>query len=105
MTETQLKDKVMAFLKTVPRSSWRKIHQTPMSKAGTADIIGCYKGRYVAIELKRPGKYKNLYQGMSKPQIAFMNEIDDAFGYYLVADSLQDVQDFIAGFKYLDPKI
>lgn len=35
---------------------WVKLHGGPMQRAGLPDIVGCYKGRFVAFEVKVPGK-------------------------------------------------
>ena len=32
---------------------WIKVHGSPFQIAGIPDIIGCYKGRFIAIEAKR----------------------------------------------------
>lgn len=32
---------------------WFKVHGSPMQIAGIPDIIGCYRGRFVAFECKR----------------------------------------------------
>jgi hypothetical protein len=52
--ETLFKEKVQADLKTIPQSWWLKTQQ--ISTVGIPDIIGCVKGKFVAIELKRDGK-------------------------------------------------
>lgn len=33
-----------------------KVHGSAAQKAGTPDLLGCVRGRFVAIELKQPGK-------------------------------------------------
>ena len=35
-----------------------KIHGGPNMEAGTPDLIGCYKGRCFALEVKRDAKHK-----------------------------------------------
>lgn len=35
---------------------WVKIHGGPFQQAGIPDIIGCWDGKFVAIELKIPGE-------------------------------------------------
>lgn len=50
MLEVQFKTKVLKHLKTLPDSFFIKISDKFI--AGIPDIIGCYKGRFVAIELK-----------------------------------------------------
>jgi penicillin-binding protein-related factor A (putative recombinase) len=32
---------------------WFKVHGSPMQLAGIPDIIGCYRGRFIAFEAKR----------------------------------------------------
>lgn len=55
------------------------------AKAGTADIIGCYNGRYFAIEAK-VGKNKP-----SAAQAAFLETVRQAGGIAFAAWSLDDV--------------
>ena len=54
MTEATIKRQIMRFLKSLPESDWEV--SPPGSVAGKPDITGCLKGRYVAIEVKRPGE-------------------------------------------------
>jgi hypothetical protein len=35
---------------------WVKIHGGPFQIRGVPDILGCYKGKFVAFEVKVPGK-------------------------------------------------
>jgi len=51
------------------------------------DVIGCYKGRFVAIELKRPGKYSNPREGLTASQWNVLNQIRANDGVVIVADS------------------
>jgi len=39
---------------------WYKIHGGPYQEAGIPDIIGCYKGYFIAFEVKRPNKRSNV---------------------------------------------
>lgn len=57
---------------------------------GSADIIGCYKGRFIAIEVKS-AKGKT-----SEEQDKFIAEINRCGGYAIVARSLDDAQALIA---------
>jgi hypothetical protein len=59
-----------------------------MGVVGIPDIVGCYKGRFFAIETKAPGKKKNL----SKNQSLRIQEIVDAQGVVIVADGVDDVR-------------
>ena len=59
------------------------------AKAGVSDIIACIKGRFVAIEVKRPG------QKPSALQVNFINAINSIGGLAFWADSLDEVKDII----------
>jgi hypothetical protein len=60
--------------------------QGPMSQPkGVSDILGCYEGKLLAIEVKVPGKHP------SREQIAFIHAVQDAGGIAFVAYSPEDV--------------
>lgn len=57
----------------------------PPQQLGVSDILACYKGRFVAIEVKSEG---------SKPtdhQLAFLKRIEEAGGIALWTDNIDDV--------------
>ena len=57
----------------------------PMGYPGVADIIGCYKGKMIAIELKSP-------KGKATPeQERFIQNVKDAGGIAFVAKTLDEV--------------
>jgi len=62
-----------------------KIWQGMMSAKGISDIIGCYKGRYFAIEVKRPGGKPTSFQEK------FLENVKRAGGIAIVARSVDDV--------------
>ena len=39
---------------------WSKIHGGPMQTTGLPDIVGCYRGRFVGFEVKRPSTRNNV---------------------------------------------
>jgi len=56
MLESQIKKQIKAaLLQKYPVAVWYKIHGGPQQERGIPDIIGCYHGRFVAMEIKRPG--------------------------------------------------
>ena len=61
-----------------------KIHGSAMQRAGLPDIIACVKGRYVGIEVKRPGN------GPTPLQKLRLQNIRDAGGIAGVAACLED---------------
>ena len=68
-----------------------KHHGGPYATAGVPDIIGCYKGEFIAIEVKQPGKDPTGLQEYT------LNLIRKAGGRSLVAHSVLDVQRFLQG--------
>ena len=57
----------------------------PIGLKGKADIIGVYKGRFLAIEVKRPSGV------LSADQVSFLQNIRENGGIAFVAKSLDDV--------------
>lgn len=57
------------------------------AKAGVPDILACIKGRFVAIEVKKPGNRP------SSLQENFINAVNQIGGFAFWADNLQDVKD------------
>jgi hypothetical protein len=57
----------------------------PLGEPGISDIIGCYKGRMIAIELKAP---KGV---LSLAQEEFIRRINDAGGLAFCARSIDEV--------------
>lgn len=62
-----------------------KVHQGLGSTPGVADILGCYKGRLLAIEVKA-GKGR-----LSEAQAKFLNRVRDEGGIAIVAYSVEAV--------------
>jgi len=58
------------------------------SKKGVPDIIGCYKGHFIAIEVKTPTTMNNV----SPLQQYNLREINDRGGYAIVAWEVKDVE-------------
>ena len=70
----------------------RERFRLPSSKfriKGIADIIGIYKGRFLAIEVKTPKRRKNL----SVDQANFLDRIRREGGIAFVATSIEEVRD------------
>jgi penicillin-binding protein-related factor A (putative recombinase) len=58
---------------------------------GTSDIIGVYKGRFFAIEVKRPKTDYNTKTYPSKDQKIFIQRVIDNGGVSGIARSIDDV--------------
>lgn len=92
--EGLVKFKIKEYLKGLAPSLW---FFCPMMNgygmSGVPDIVGLYKGRFFAIEVKRPG-------GKPKPwQNLVMNAITLAGGLVIVAECLENVMVAFEPFK------
>jgi hypothetical protein len=58
----------------------------PGPTKGVSDILAIYKGRFIAIEVKRPG------QKPTPQQEAFLEAVNEAGGLAFVATSIEDVE-------------
>ena len=54
MKESALTNAIMKRLRA-HGGFWIKIHGGASQVSGIPDIIGCYRGRFIAMEVKRPG--------------------------------------------------
>ena len=60
-------------------------------KKGVADILGIYRGRFFAIEVKKP-KDLTPKGRLSENQKIFLKEVQDNGGIAIVAHSIEDVE-------------
>lgn len=61
------------------------------AKAGVSDILACVKGRFVAIEVKKPGKKPTALQNI------FIEAINQIGGIAFWTDNLDDVKEKLKG--------
>jgi len=57
----------------------------PMGEPGVSDIIGCFNGRFLAVEIKAPNGR------VSEHQQAFIDRVNAAGGLGFIARSVDDV--------------
>lgn len=72
------------------RGGWCvKIHGGPYQDAGTPDILACYKGRFVAVEVKTA-------RGVARPeQKVTQRAVTGSGGYALITHLIGDVADVL----------
>lgn len=73
-----------------------KIHAGPNQSIGLSDIVGCYLGTFFAIEMKLPGKERNLTERQQQK----LEKVKKAGGHASVQTSkagcigvLQEIED------------
>ena len=64
---------------------------------GSADLVGCYKGRFVAIEVKRPAAPGSRQGEQTPEQKAWQRAVEQAGGLYALARSVDDAVRLVVG--------
>jgi hypothetical protein len=70
--------------------------QTGFGKRTVDDLI-CFRGRFIAAEAKRPGKYKDPWNGCTGIQRAVLNEVGRAGGVPFAYDDLETAKRIVLG--------
>jgi len=86
--ESNVQSKILKYLKSIDCYTVKVVSAT---KAGIPDIIVCYKGIFIGVEVKTPETKNNV----SELQKYNLELIKDSGGYSLVAWDLEMVKDFI----------
>ena len=87
MTEQQIQSNIIKYLEKDLGCYVVKIIKA--SKSGVPDLICCFKGDFIGIEVKRPSTINNA----SELQRVNLELINNAGGIGFVACSVQDVKD------------
>lgn len=88
MREKNIENKIKSYLKS-KGAYYFKHHGNQFSQVGVPDIIACYKGRFIGIEVKnKTGKTSPL-------QDVNLKMINDAGGIGIVARCVEDVSKVI----------
>lgn len=86
--EAKIGRAIRAYLESVGAFTF-KVHGSPQMMAGLPDIICCYKGYFIGIEVKQPG------QKPSQRQEFVMSLIQRSGGVAIVATGVERVQEVI----------
>lgn len=89
--EGKVKKAIKDYLRSIGAWFYMPV-QNGMGVVGIPDILACYRGFMVAIEVKAPGKCANTTANQ-KMRIA---EINRAGGMAFVADSVETVKQYLA---------
>lgn len=88
MREKIIENKIKTYLKS-KGAYYFKHHGGQFSQVGVPDIIACYKGRFIAIEVKNETGKTSPLQDIN------LKMINDAGGIAIVARSVEEVKDII----------
>jgi hypothetical protein len=89
--EAKVKASIKMYLRSLPKCFFFFPAAHGYGVNGIPDVIGCYQGVFFAVEVKAPGKLKNV-TALQHMQIAAIN---DAQGWAIAADSVQAVEELI----------
>lgn len=70
---------------------WYVTHADKYGTTGLPDIIGCYQGRFVGLEVKLPGKEHTLTSRQSRR----LKQINDAGGKAAMVTTIDQALDFV----------
>ncbi len=90
-SEAQLTKQILDYLKYVPDSTFKKI-RGGLGMRGILDIIGCWQGRYIELEIKtrrgklKPHQLQRILEirkaGGVAGMIQSLEELEEIFGYH-----------------------
>ena len=89
MLEKDITTAIMRYLKTVPGCFAFKEHGGMYGTAGLPDVICCYRGRFVAFEVKTTSGR------LSKLQEIMITKIEDAKGQAFKVTSVNAVKEIL----------
>lgn len=90
MKESDIHRKILKYLNSLPSSCFDI--SPPNSNTAKPDITGVINGRYVAIEVKKPGK------NLRRAQAYKLDKLRKAGAITLVAHSVDDVKEYLPRF-------
>jgi len=89
--ESQLVSAIKKALAKEFGGRWIKIHGGPYQEKGVSDILGCLQGIFIAIEVKMPGKEKNVTDLQQK----FLDQIKENGGVCFVSTDVEETINII----------
>jgi len=88
--EGKVKKKIKEYLASIGAWYYMPV-SNGMGRAGCPDILVCYKGHFMAFEVKAPGKIKNTTANQDR-EIASINQAE---GIAIVVDDVKQVMEVI----------
>ena len=88
--ETLRRTRIIGRLRSERRGFWTVIHGGAYQARGIPDIVGCYQGRYVGLEVKEPDEQADPLQAHRIEQIIRAGGIAGVITSYEEAEALLD---------------
>ena len=93
MLEKDITNKILRHLRTREKCYCFKEHGGCYGSSGIPDIICCYRGKFIAFEVKTPKGKTTVLQDIN------IRRINDAGGIAVVVRSLDDVRKVLKGME------
>lgn len=92
--EGKVKDACKKYLKSIGAWFFMPV-SNGMGQVGIPDIICCYKGMFIAVETKAPGKRNQTTANQDR----VIEAIKGADGWAIVVDNVNQLEEFITSIK------
>lgn len=92
--EGKVKDACKKYLKSIGAWFFMPV-SNGMGQVGIPDIICCYKGMFIAVETKAPGKRNQTTANQDR----VIEAIKGADGWAIVVDNVDQLEEFITSIK------
>jgi hypothetical protein len=99
-TETQIKKEISAYLDSLGEKCWHvAYHNIGYGRKGVPDRLVCYRGRFLALEVKRPPEERKKNPEAEKWQAREIAAINVADGVARVVWSVKQVVALISALE------
>lgn len=93
MAESDLQKAIAKRLNSYCGCFFVRIHGGPYQRIGLPDVVGLYRGTFIGIEVKLPGKERNL----TAIQQLMLKHITDAGGIGEMVTSVEQAEEVVFG--------
>lgn len=98
--ENKVKKAIKSYLDSLaPVAFYYSSPTASFNMPGVADIICCYRGRFISIEVKSPEAYEKINHGLTPTQDQFMSKVFDAWGVSLCVCDVEQVKNAFKSIK------
>jgi hypothetical protein len=94
-TEDAVKDALKKAVKDIPHFWYYMPVQTGYGVKGIPDFVCCYRGQFIGIETKKPGRRGEAREGLSVWQEKVKEQVIKAGGKYYKIDDQESIDDFM----------
>jgi len=99
--ESGVKEHIKEYLETLkPKMFYFSVPASPLGRAGIADIICCFNGEFIAIEVKTVEAFNKPGHNMSVAQICFRNMLEASGGIYYCVCSVAMLKKLLFPVRY-----